>query len=33
MRIDKLLWFLRFAPTRRLAHDWVMDGHLRINGR
>jgi ribosome-associated heat shock protein Hsp15 len=32
-RIDKLLWFLRFAPTRSLAQDWVADGHIRLNGR
>ncbi len=33
MRIDKLLWFLRLAPTRTAAHDWVTDGHFRLNGR
>ena len=33
MRIDKLLWFLRFAPSRNHAHDWVLDGHIRVNGR
>lgn len=33
MRIDKLLWFLRFAPSRTLAHEWVMAGHMRLNGR
>lgn len=33
MRIDKLLWFLRFAASRSLAHDWVLDGHIRLNGR
>ncbi|MGB7656061.1 MAG: S4 domain-containing protein [Novosphingobium sp.] len=33
MRIDKLLWFLRFASSRNLAHDWVMAGHIRLNGR
>jgi ribosome-associated heat shock protein Hsp15 len=33
MRIDKLLWFLRFAPTRPHAHDWVLSGHIRLNGR
>lgn len=33
MRIDKLLWFLRFAASRSLAHDWVLDGHVRLNGR
>jgi ribosome-associated heat shock protein Hsp15 len=33
VRIDKLLWFLRLAPTRTLAHDWVAEGHFRLNGR
>ena len=33
MRVDKLLWFLRFAPSRNLAHDWVLAGHMRLNGR
>lgn len=33
MRIDKLLWFLRFASSRNLAHDWVQDGQMRLNGR
>ena len=33
MRIDKLLWFLRFSGSRGLAQDWVADGHIRINGR
>ncbi|MDP3906242.1 RNA-binding S4 domain-containing protein [Novosphingobium sp.] len=33
MRVDKLLWFLRFAGTRSLAHDWVLEGHMRLNGR
>jgi ribosome-associated heat shock protein Hsp15 len=33
MRIDKLLWFLRIAPSRTLAHDWVLEGHFRLNGR
>jgi ribosome-associated heat shock protein Hsp15 len=33
MRIDKLLWFLRLAPSRSLAHDWVLEGHFRLNGR
>lgn len=33
MRIDKLLWFLRFAASRNLAHDWVLEGHIRVNGR
>lgn len=33
MRIDKLLWFLRLAPSRTIAHDWVCEGHFRVNGR
>lgn len=33
LRIDKLLWFLRFAPSRSLAQDWVAEGHFRLNGR
>lgn len=33
MRVDKLLWFLRLAPTRTVAHDWVAEGHFRLNGR
>lgn len=33
LRIDKLLWFLRFAGSRRIAQDWVGEGHMRLNGR
>ena len=33
VRIDKLLWFLRFAASRSLAQDWVGEGHIRLNGR
>ena len=33
MRIDKLLWFLRFAKTRGLAQKWVDEGHIRRNGK
>ena len=33
MRIDKLLWFLRFAKTRSVAQTMAEDGHLRLNGR
>lgn len=33
MRADKLLWFLRFAASRSFAHDWVLEGHIRLNGR
>ena len=33
MRIDRLLWFLRFAKTRSLAQKWVGEGHIRRNGK
>lgn len=33
MRIDKLLWFLRFAKTRGLAQMVAAEGHIRLNGR
>ncbi len=33
LRIDKLLWFLRFSGSRSLAQDWVSAGHIRLNGR
>ncbi|MCK9540547.1 MAG: RNA-binding S4 domain-containing protein [Novosphingobium sp.] len=33
MRIDKLLWFLRFAKTRPIAQTMAQDGHIRLNGR
>lgn len=32
LRIDKLLWFLRFAKSRSLAQAIVAQGHLRLNG-
>ncbi len=32
LRIDKLLFFLRFAKSRGLAQDVVEAGHLRLNG-
>lgn len=32
MRIDKLLWFLRFARSRGVAQKWVDEGHIRRNG-
>lgn len=32
MRIDRLLWFLRFAKSRSLAQKWVGEGHIRRNG-
>ena len=31
MRIDKLLWFLRFARSRAVAQKWVAEGHIRRN--
>jgi ribosome-associated heat shock protein Hsp15 len=33
MRIDKLLWFLRFTRTRGIAQAMVGAGHIRLNGR
>ncbi len=33
MRIDKLLWFLRFVKTRALGHALAEAGHIRVNGR
>ena len=33
MRIDRVLWFLRLAPSRTLAQAWVQEGHMRLNGR
>jgi ribosome-associated heat shock protein Hsp15 len=33
MRVDKLLWFLRFTKTRGIAQSLVATGHLRLNGR
>jgi ribosome-associated heat shock protein Hsp15 len=32
LRIDRLLFFLRFAKSRSLAQKWVEQGHMRING-
>lgn len=32
-RLDKWLWFARFARTRSLAARLVADGHVRINGK
>ena len=32
MRIDKLLFNLRFAKTRGLAQRWIGEGHIRRNG-
>ena len=33
MRLDRFLWFARFAKTRALAQAMAGDGHLRITGR
>ena len=33
LRIDKLLWYLRFAKTRSTAQAQVEQGHTRLNGR
>ena len=33
MRLDKALWFLRFAASRSYAQHWILQGHIRINGR
>jgi len=32
MRIDKLLFNLRFTKTRTLAQKWIGEGHIRRNG-
>ncbi|MBB4040572.1 ribosome-associated heat shock protein Hsp15 [Microvirga flocculans] len=32
-RLDKWLWFARFAKTRTLAAKLVTGGHVRINGQ
>lgn len=32
-RLDKWLWFARFARTRGLAARLVEDGHVRVDGR
>ncbi|MEO9636210.1 MAG: S4 domain-containing protein [Parasphingorhabdus sp.] len=33
LRIDKLLWFLRFAHNRTMARKIAEKGHVRLNGR
>ena len=33
MRLDKLLWHLRFAKTRSAAQALVGAGHIRLNGK
>ena len=32
MRIDRLLFNLRFAKSRTLAQKWIGEGHMRRNG-
>lgn len=32
-RLDKWLWFARFARTRAAAQRLVEDGHVRVSGR
>ncbi|KQT60968.1 RNA-binding protein [Methylobacterium sp. Leaf456] len=31
-RLDKWLWFARFARTRSMAARLVAEGHVRVNG-
>lgn len=33
LRIDKLLWYLRFAHNRVMARKLAEKGHVRLNGR
>lgn len=33
IRLDKLLWYLRFARSRSLAQAIVAAGHIRLDGR
>jgi len=33
IRIDKLLWFLRFCRNRAIAKKLSEKGHIRLNGR
>ena len=33
MRIDRLLFTLRFARSRTLAQRWIAEGHIRRNGQ
>ena len=32
VRIDRLLFNLRFARSRALAQRWIAEGHIRCNG-
>ena len=33
IRLDKLLWYLRFARSRSIAQAMVTAGHIRVAGR
>jgi len=33
IRLDKLLWYLRFARSRSLAQAMIVAGHIRLDGR
>ncbi len=33
IRLDKLLWFLRFARSRSVAQAIIATGHIRLDGR
>lgn len=33
IRLDKLLWHLRFARSRSIAQAMVTAGHIRVDGR
>jgi ribosome-associated heat shock protein Hsp15 len=33
MRLDLLLVRLRFAKSRSIAHKWIGEGHIRLDGR
>lgn len=33
IRLDKLLWYLRFARSRSIAQALVAAGHIRLDGR
>ena len=32
MRLDRLLFCLRFARSRTAAQRWIGEGHMRLNG-
>lgn len=33
LRLDKLLWYLRFCRSRSLAQALILAGHIRLDGR